>query len=192
MIQQQHTQDKSAQAESVRSRSNISTVEVVVSIIQPSTLVQPTEQPPLSVCEVLPTRAFVKMQHPSSEDESDTPSEQYHTQQPHRLPQQRSNDTASSSGTDSDGSDANGSDASDGSDLDLDERTLEQQVADIPFEVLEQLKQDGMGPVGPQARAAAAAAKAKKFKRENRHRPQELSSKRPVPRFREVIQIPKT
>eukprot|EP00878_Enallax_costatus_P016274 GHUV01017071.1.p1 GENE.GHUV01017071.1~~GHUV01017071.1.p1 ORF type:complete len:227 (+),score=81.86 GHUV01017071.1:193-873(+) len=71
------------------------------------------------------------------------------------------------------------------------EQALEQQLADIPFEVLEKLHQDGKGPTPAAARAAAIAAKQKVFHRENKNRPQELSSKRPVSRFREVIQIPK-
>lgn len=70
------------------------------------------------------------------------------------------------------------------------EPTLEDQMAEVPFEVLERLRSDGRGPVGEQARQAAREAKATKFKRENRHRPQELSSKRPVGRFREVVQLP--
>lgn len=39
-------------------------------------------------------------------------------------------------------------------------------------------------------RAGGAAAK-RDFKRDNKNRPSELSSKRPVPRLREVIQVPK-
>lgn len=62
------------------------------------------------------------------------------------------------------------------------------QMADIPFEVLERLRQDGSGPSGAAARALALAAKQKKFSRENKHRPAEMSSKKPVSRFREVIQ----
>ncbi|GLC44253.1 hypothetical protein PLESTB_000757400 [Pleodorina starrii] len=76
------------------------------------------------------------------------------------------------------------------SDDDDDERTLEEQVADVPFETLEALRQDGRGLVGPAARAAAARAAASSFKRDNKDRPQEISSKRPVGRFREVIQVP--
>ncbi|KAG2438331.1 hypothetical protein HYH02_011027 [Chlamydomonas schloesseri] len=73
-----------------------------------------------------------------------------------------------------------------------DERTLEEQVADVPFEVLEAIKRDGRGLVGQAARVAAARADAASasFKRANKDRPQEMSSKRPVGRFREVIQVP--
>ncbi|PNW79128.1 hypothetical protein CHLRE_09g401663v5 [Chlamydomonas reinhardtii] len=74
------------------------------------------------------------------------------------------------------------------------ERTLEEQVADVPFEVLEAIKRDGRGLVGQAARVAAARADAASanFKRANKDRPQEMSSKRPVGRFREVIQVPNT
>ncbi|GFR40382.1 hypothetical protein Agub_g932 [Astrephomene gubernaculifera] len=95
---------------------------------------------------------------------------------------------------DEDEDDGDGDSDSDGSDSedDDDERTLEEQVADVPFEVLETLRQDGRGLVGQAARAAAARAAAaeRSFKRANKDRPQEMSSKRPVGRFREVIQLP--
>jgi ribosomal RNA-processing protein 36 len=99
-------------------------------------------------------------------------------------------DGASTSGSDSEepGTSDGGSDDGDDSDA---ERALEQQLADIPLEVLAKLKQDGLGPVGQAARAAAAAAKSKTFKRDTKNRPQETTSKRPVSRFREVIQVPK-
>jgi ribosomal RNA-processing protein 36 len=70
------------------------------------------------------------------------------------------------------------------------ETTLEQQVADIPLEVLEQLKTDGRGLSGEAAKKAAREAAKKKYKRPSKHAPQELTSKRPVSRFREAIQIP--
>ncbi|GLI66249.1 hypothetical protein VaNZ11_009999 [Volvox africanus] len=75
-------------------------------------------------------------------------------------------------------------------DGDDDERTLEEQVADVPFEVLDALRRDGRGLMGSAARAAAARASARTFRRENKDRPQEMTSKRPVGRFREVIQVP--
>lgn len=93
-------------------------------------------------------------------------------------------DARSTSGSGSSASESDGGNSED-------ERVLEEQLADIPFEVLEKLKQDGIGPVGQAARAAAAAAKQKSFKRETKNRPQEVSSKRQVSRFREVIQVPK-
>lgn len=67
------------------------------------------------------------------------------------------------------------------------------QVADVPFEVLEALRQDGTGLVGRAARLAAkeAGEKQRDFHRANRHRPSEMSSKRPVPRFKEIIQVTK-
>ena len=71
------------------------------------------------------------------------------------------------------------------------EQAIEQKLAEVPLEVLARLKKNGRGPVGEEARAAAMAAKQLHFSRENKHRPQEMSSKRPVGRFREVIQVPK-
>jgi ribosomal RNA-processing protein 36 len=76
-------------------------------------------------------------------------------------------------------------------DLEQQEQAIEQQLADIPFEVLEKLSRDGKGPTPAAARAAALEAKHKVFHRETKNRPQEVSSKRPVSRFREVIQVPK-
>lgn len=77
-----------------------------------------------------------------------------------------------------------------GSGSEEEEMTLEQQVADIPLEVLEQLKGDGRGLTGEAAKQAAREAAKKKYKRPSKHAPQEITSKRPVSRFREVIQIP--
>lgn len=77
-------------------------------------------------------------------------------------------------------------------DSEADEVGLGQQVAHVPFEVLVRLKQDGRGPMGDEARAIAAEVKLKKFKREHKNRPMETTSKRPVGRFREVIQVPKS
>jgi ribosomal RNA-processing protein 36 len=81
------------------------------------------------------------------------------------------------------------SSGSSGSESD-EELTLEQQVADIPLELLEQLKSDGKGLSGEAARKAAKEAAKKKYKRPSKNAPQELTSKRPVSRFREVVQIP--
>ena len=77
-----------------------------------------------------------------------------------------------------------------------DEEEILQQVADdIPFEVLMELKKDGSGPSGKAAREAARKAQERNlsqdFKRANRHRPSEMSSKRPVSRHREIIQVTK-
>jgi len=100
-------------------------------------------------------------------------------------------DGGASGGSDDPQSSGSGSDDDD-DDIDSDEeRALERQLADIPLEVLAKLKQDGIGPTGEVARGQAAAAKQKTFKRETKNRPQEVTSKRPVSRFREVIQVPK-
>ncbi|KAG1680721.1 hypothetical protein FOA52_008053 [Chlamydomonas sp. UWO 241] len=73
------------------------------------------------------------------------------------------------------------------------ERSLQAQVADVPFEVLEALRQDGSGPSGRAARDAARAGEhaQQSFHRANRHRPSELSSKKQVARHRDIIQVPK-
>ena len=65
------------------------------------------------------------------------------------------------------------------------------QMSELPFEVIEKLRHDGQGLSGRAACVAAHQAKEqqKGLKRLNRHRPSELSSKRPVPRFREVLQV---
>lgn len=89
-----------------------------------------------------------------------------------------------------DGSEGESGEGADEDDDDDDGRTLEDQVADVPFEELEALRRDGRGLVGRAARVAAAREAGRSFKRENKDRPQEVSSKRPVGRFREVIQVP--
>jgi ribosomal RNA-processing protein 36 len=111
--------------------------------------------------------------------------------EPEQAPMRGGHDSGSNSG----GSDGEAS-SSGRSDSDSEgEHELEQKLSNIPLEVLERLKADGRGPVGAAARAAAAAAKQQTrqgtFKREHKYRPQEVSSKRPVGRFREVIQVPK-
>ncbi|KAI8470143.1 MAG: hypothetical protein J3K34DRAFT_393614 [Monoraphidium minutum] len=93
--------------------------------------------------------------------------------------------------SDSDAPSSSGSGSESGEEDSQDERALEEQLADIPLEVLAKLKQDGLGPTGDAARAAAAAAKQRTFKRETKNRPSEVTSKRPVSRHREVIQVPK-
>lgn len=96
---------------------------------------------------------------------------------------QEHNSSSSEAATDEDDSDSD--------DLDEQEQILEQRLAEIPLEALVNQHKDGKGPTGAAARAAAVAAKQQVFHRETKNRPQQLSSKRPVSRFREVIQIPK-
>lgn len=62
-----------------------------------------------------------------------------------------------------------------------------QEGQEIPFEQLEQMRQHG-GITKQQIRQLVEKAKAKSFKRENKNRPMEMSSKRPVPRLREVVE----
>ncbi|KAJ9510044.1 hypothetical protein QJQ45_011733 [Haematococcus lacustris] len=64
-----------------------------------------------------------------------------------------------------------------------------EQVEELPFEERLLARSDGVGPAQEQAKAAAKAAKQQEasFKRANKHRPKEMSSKRPVSRAREVV-----
>ena len=64
---------------------------------------------------------------------------------------------------------------------------LTQEGQDIPFEQLERMRQHG-GITKQELRKVIERAKAKSFKRENKNRPMEMSSKRPVPRLREVVE----
>lgn len=70
------------------------------------------------------------------------------------------------------------------------------QLEEIPFEVLERLRETGATPaaaaVGGHSRARKEGAlQTAEFKRMNKNRPLEMSSKRPVPRFRDSVQAPK-
>lgn len=121
----------------------------------------------------------------SDSDDSEGPEEVGRLDRQPESEHEADSEQPSTSGRDSEG------DSESEEDLEEQEHSIEQQLADIPFEVLEKLHQDGKGPTPAAARAAAIAAKHKTFHRENKNRPQELSSKRPVSRFREVIQIPK-
>jgi hypothetical protein len=124
----------------------------------------------------------------SSSDDDDPPQQQHRSRR-----RQHGGSSGSGSEDDSDAaaSDSSGDDDDGDDELDAQEQVLEQRLAEVPFEVLEALHQDGTGPSGAAARAAAVAAKQLVFHRENKNRPQEVSSKRPVSRFREVLQVPK-
>ena len=106
-------------------------------------------------------------------------------------------------------------DAEEGSESDEEEEEEEllEQLADIPFEMLEKIRRDGHvsappraasgnrgGPAGStKARSTAEAGGSKpgeeearrSFKRANKNAPVEMSSKRPVGRFRDVVQSSK-
>jgi len=64
---------------------------------------------------------------------------------------------------------------------------LLQEGQEIPFEQLEQMRQHG-GITKQELQKVVERAKAKSFRRENKNRPMEMSSKRPVPRLREVVE----
>lgn len=91
--------------------------------------------------------------------------------------------------------------------LDDAEEALEQQLKDIPLEELQRLKSQGHATVARQghatvARQSGAAARGRggepaedsgpgERRRVNKNRPMEMSSKKPVPRLREVLDAPK-
>ncbi|KAK2989036.1 hypothetical protein RJ640_018825 [Escallonia rubra] len=65
------------------------------------------------------------------------------------------------------------------------EEELEQELADVTFEELQKARSDGSHTVYKKPNVE------KKGGRANKNRPMEISSKKPVGRFREVIQVPK-
>lgn len=131
----------------------------------------------------------MKQYHHSSDSESDGPPEELDRAQNGPQEGVSDDDGPSSSGRSHGSSEAATDEDSDG--LDEQEQVLEQRLAEVPLEAVTKLLKDGKGPTGAVARAAAAAAKQHVFHRETKNRPQQLSSKRPVSRFREVIQVPK-
>ncbi|CAA0831526.1 Unknown protein [Striga hermonthica] len=68
---------------------------------------------------------------------------------------------------------------------DEDEREIERELAEVTFEELQRAKADGSEMVYRRPNTE------KKSSRANKNRPMEMSSKKPVSRFREVIQVPK-
>lgn len=132
----------------------------------------------------------MKQYHHSSDSESDGPPEELERAQNGPIEGDSDDDGPSSSGR-SHGSSEAATDDEDSDGLDEQEQVLEQRLAEVPLEAVTKLLKDGKGPTGAVARAAAAAAKQQVFHRETKNRPQQLSSKRPVSRFRDVIQVPK-
>ncbi|KZV55855.1 ribosomal RNA processing protein 36 [Dorcoceras hygrometricum] len=75
-----------------------------------------------------------------------------------------------------------------GDDYDIeseDESEIELELADVTFEELQRARADGSAMVYRKSNAE------KKGGRANKNRPMEMSSKKPVGRFREVVQVPK-
>eukprot|EP00246_Nothoceros_aenigmaticus_P018503 TRINITY_DN9697_c0_g1_i2.p1 TRINITY_DN9697_c0_g1~~TRINITY_DN9697_c0_g1_i2.p1 ORF type:complete len:187 (-),score=37.44 TRINITY_DN9697_c0_g1_i2:64-624(-) len=70
------------------------------------------------------------------------------------------------------------------SDIDSDEEKIQEQVADVSFEILQKARSDGRSSLFPRTQNIET-------KRANKNRPMEISSRKPVPRHREVIQAPK-
>ncbi|GAA0176007.1 hypothetical protein LIER_42008 [Lithospermum erythrorhizon] len=66
-----------------------------------------------------------------------------------------------------------------------DEEEIENELADVTFEELQKARSDGTDFIGRKN------AKEKKSGRANKNRPMEMSAKKPVSRFREIIQVPK-
>ncbi|KAL2634803.1 hypothetical protein R1flu_006282 [Riccia fluitans] len=66
-----------------------------------------------------------------------------------------------------------------------DEGAIREQVADVPFEELQKAKSDGRTALFTRNKKTVDT------KRANKNRPMEVTSKKPVGRFREVIQAPK-
>lgn len=66
-----------------------------------------------------------------------------------------------------------------------DDSEIERELADVTFEELQRARSDGSEMVYRKANAE------KKGGRANKNRPMEMSSKKPVRRFREVVQVPK-
>ncbi|KAJ8449309.1 hypothetical protein Cgig2_002441 [Carnegiea gigantea] len=77
------------------------------------------------------------------------------------------------------------SEESDESSSGEEEVDIENELADIPFEELQRARSDGTLAVHQKSNSE------KKSKRANKNRPVEMSSKKPVSRFREVVQVPK-
>ncbi|KNA20894.1 hypothetical protein SOVF_048140 [Spinacia oleracea] len=65
------------------------------------------------------------------------------------------------------------------------EACIQNELADIPFEELQRARSDGTLALHRKRESE------NKSKRANKNRPMEVSSKKPVSRFREVIQVPK-
>lgn len=69
--------------------------------------------------------------------------------------------------------------------LDSEEENIERELADVTFEELQRARSDGSHSMYQKTK------KEKKGGRANKNRPMEVSSRKPVSRFREVIQAPK-
>lgn len=126
---------------------------------------------------------------PDDDSDSDGAPEEYMKGQAPMSDDPSDDEGPSRSGRSHSSSDADSDADSDG--LDEQEQILEQRLAEVPLEAVVNQVKDGKGPTGAIARAAAIAAKQQVYHRETKNRPQQLSSKRPVSRFREVIQVPK-
>ncbi|XP_023535518.1 ribosomal RNA processing protein 36 homolog [Cucurbita pepo subsp. pepo] len=70
--------------------------------------------------------------------------------------------------------------------LDSEEENIERELADVTFEELQRVRSDGSHSMYQKTNQE------KKGRRANKNRPMEVSSKKPVGRFREVIQAPKS
>ncbi|KAH0659497.1 ribosomal RNA processing protein 36 homolog [Solanum tuberosum] len=77
------------------------------------------------------------------------------------------------------------SDQHESSSEDEEEKGIEEELADVTFEELQRARSDGSATVYRKLNSEGKSSRA------NKNRPMEMSSKKPVSRFREIIQVPK-
>ncbi|XP_016459513.1 uncharacterized protein LOC107783063 [Nicotiana tabacum] len=77
------------------------------------------------------------------------------------------------------------SDEHESSSEDEEEKEIEEELADVTFEELQRARSDGSDTVYRKFNSEGKSGRA------NKNRPVEMSSKKPVSRFREIIQVPK-
>ncbi|KAH0663111.1 hypothetical protein KY284_028042 [Solanum tuberosum] len=77
------------------------------------------------------------------------------------------------------------SDEHESSSEDEEEKGIEEELADVTFEELQRARSDGSATVYRKLYSEGKSSRA------NKNRPMEMSSKKPVSRFREIIQVPK-
>lgn len=127
------------------------------------------------------------------DDEDDEDDEDDDEEEPsrgrRRRPSSSSSDDDSDADDDDDDEDADNADNDNDDDAPLEARVV--RLADLPLEQRERLMRDGAGPAGHAARERARRAleAQRSLTRASRDAPREMSSRRPVSRYREVIQV---
>lgn len=127
-----------------------------------------------------------------ADDDDDAPMEQQQRRVRRPVPQEEEDDEDDDDEADS--SDEGDADANDDDDQEDALEPLEarvQRLSDLPLEQRERLLRDGSGPAGRAARdrARKALEAQRSLRRAHRDAPREMSSKRPVSRHREVLQV---